>query len=305
MGSAQIHGQGEKIMLRTRFTSVGVLAAGLLGLGCLVASQPATAASRAPAASPLIGGYKVVTVTQTANAGAVSTATAACPSPKDVVGGGASGSANIGHLENIQSSYPSGTAAWTATVTNTDSVNGTFTVYAICATVHGAYGTVFGQAVESPSGSQTGAVADCPTTTSALSGGGYNTLSVLGVDLNLEEPLAASPSPIDGFGSDTNNTSSSDDNATQAVAVCMTTPQGYEVVTGSNVTVPAQSQGSTSVSCPSGTVVTGGGVFDQESSDTVDLNASFPAGETAWDIFENNPSSFSDPLTGYAICAKP
>jgi hypothetical protein len=85
----------------------------------------------------------------------------------------------------------------------------------------------------------------------------------------------------------------------------MTTPQGYEVVTGSNVTVPAQSQGSTSVSCPSGTVVTGGGVFDQESSDTVDLNASFPAGETAWDIFENNPSSFSDPLTGYAICAKP
>jgi hypothetical protein len=295
----------NKIMLRTRLTSVGVLAVGLavglLGFGCLVPSQPAAAASRGPAAGPpLIGGYKVVKIERTARAGAVSTATANCPGSKHVVGGGASGSASVGSFENINASYPSSTTAWTAAVTNTDSAHGIYYVYAICATVQGDYGAVFSQAYDNPAGSQVGAGAACPTKTSALGGGGYNTSNQLLVDLNTDGPETSGV----GFASYTNNASNAD-NTTQAVAVCMTTPQGYDVVTGTGVTIPPGGQGEATSSCPSGTVVTGGGAFDSSTPTTVDLNASYPLDKTIWDAYENNDSSSSATMTAYAICATP
>jgi hypothetical protein len=63
-------------------------------------------------------------------------------------------------------------------------------------------------------------------------------------------------------------------------------------------------QKTTTVPCPSGTVVVGGGVSAASSSTQVNINSSYPLSEDSWRADVNNGSNSVTSFTVYAICVQ-
>jgi hypothetical protein len=82
---------------------------------------------------------------------------------------------------------------------------------------------------------------------------------------------------------------------------------GYERITGSPTSVPANGTGTATASCSSGKKVVGGGFtatgFDKD-ADIMDVTGNHPSSDTQWtaSIALSSGSSNSATLTAYVIC---
>jgi hypothetical protein len=79
--------------------------------------------------------------------------------------------------------------------------------------------------------------------------------------------------------------------------------QSYSVQSADS-TVASGTQWGVTVTCPTGTVVVGGGVYMNGSDLSDNINTSSPVGTNAWQGFVNNSSGVSSNFTVYAVCAK-
>jgi hypothetical protein len=247
-------------------------------------------------ASPLVvNGYKVVSsalLTDTANT--QTAGSAVCPGTSHLIGGGAVIS-GTSLTENLNGSLPlTDGKTWRAYVNNAGSTNGTFRVYAICARKVTKYANVLSSGTANPAGTQASATVNCPTATVPLGGGGDSGSSSTAANMNTSVPLTR------GWRVDMNNASSTDTTAYAAV-ICAKKPTSYQQVVGTSVTVNPGVQASSSATCPSGTVVFGGGAFNSSGSTAADLNSSLPSGN-GWTAYENNNSSSANSFTAYAVC---
>ena len=86
-------------------------------------------------------------------------------------------------------------------------------------------------------------------------------------------------------------------------ALAVTTPKGYVVVKSGSLTAPASVQTHGSVTCPTGKVPLGGGVFFSSGSVVADINSSYPTA-TGWAADVNNGSTGSSSFIVYATCSK-
>jgi hypothetical protein len=129
-----VHAVSRITLSSRRGKTIAVLGAGLAALA--VAGTGVAAAGPAKPAAPTagtqdLGGYvRVVGTTVTLAPGGYSSATASCPAGYKVFGGGESNSAP-GTLVPTDS-WPSSTTTWLVYVKSTDTVNRTYTPYAIC-----------------------------------------------------------------------------------------------------------------------------------------------------------------------------
>jgi hypothetical protein len=94
--------------------------------------------------------------------------------------------------------------------------------------------------------------------------------------------------------------------AVHVVGVIQAFGQGTNAkVFSAAVTVPAGSQTYGSVSCPTGTVVYGGGALTPSDDPAVNINSSWPIPSGAgWQVYLNNGSASATTLTVSAECAK-
>jgi hypothetical protein len=81
-------------------------------------------------------------------------------------------------------------------------------------------------------------------------------------------------------------------------------PPGYTVVNSGAVDNPAGRQTRGTATCPTGTVVLGGGVYSSSGDTSINLNSSFPTGSTGWSADMNNASSEDASAVVYAVCAQ-
>jgi hypothetical protein len=105
-----------------------------------------------------------------------------------------------------------------------------------------------------------------------------------------------------GWQANMNNGSTSSESF-KVYAVCARYPAtfGYQVSVGaSNENGPGRQTGA-SVRCPSG-VPLGGGIAASNSATSVNINTTYPSGES-WASWENNQSISPDLITPYVICA--
>ena len=78
---------------------------------------------------------------------------------------------------------------------------------------------------------------------------------------------------------------------------------GYTRVNSAVISNPPGAQSAGTVSCPSGTVVLGGGAFTSSSTPgQQEINTSYPSSITTWQVFVDNTSAASLNFTVYAIC---
>ena len=88
-----------------------------------------------------------------------------------------------------------------------------------------------------------------------------------------------------------------------APAVALAKPKGYVVVHSGALSSPANVQAHGSVTCPSGKVPLGGGVFFSSSSVSANINSSYPSG-SGWAADVNNGTTAASSFTVYAVCGK-
>jgi len=192
--------------------------------------------------------------------------TSGCPSGKVVLGGGAQvtgqGSADFRTL--IQETGP-GTinggaqSLWLASVANADAVPHTIGISAVCAPRPAGYRVVRSDRTVAARAFLRTSVA-CPAGTVVL-GGGSSVVGEGSADFKISTQESA-PGTIGGGTQSVWLTAlRNNDVKTHTVglfALCVTKPAGYQVVT-KNTTVAANGFLRTTVSCPGGKVVAGGG----------------------------------------------
>jgi hypothetical protein len=117
-------------------------------------------------------------------------ATVACPHGSAPLGGG--GIASSGDTAvNLNSSFPL-KKGWRADANNGSAGGDTIAAYVVCGTKPKLYTQVVGTSVNNAAGSQTNAVASCPTGTSVMSGGVLSGSGSTLVNLNTSIPSGAS-----------------------------------------------------------------------------------------------------------------
>jgi hypothetical protein len=275
-----------------------VLAAVTIGAGGMPAAGAATAlAATTPTAPP---SYQVVIGAATPvppgmfDAGAQTV----CPAGTVAWGGGTSfvgGLASPG--ESINTSAPGG-AGWEGRYNNTNSTrtNDQFRVDAICARKPAGYTVKFATA-DNPPGTQSAAVAACPTTARLLSGGTLSTADTTDVQL-----LSAWPLDRHRFKSVMWNGSATDQRLT-TFAICANRPPGYAITStahsdpGGPITDFFQAQ------CPAGTSVVGGGIHVTGPRPSVTVGGSLEEDAYVWDGEPVNSGPAPATVTTYAICA--
>jgi hypothetical protein len=151
-------------------------------------------------------------------------------------------------------------------------------------------------------GFQTGARLSCPKSkgvqTVPLDGGALVVSSSLFANLNSSWPDADGKS----WDVDVNNTSGAD--TTFTISVVCAKPFTNDVqLLSSPVANPANTQSRYSVTCPTGSLILGGGGFSSTSSTLVNLNGVWPSSTWTWEVDINNASSVSATVTVYEICA--
>jgi hypothetical protein len=271
------------------------------GSGGASAAARSSAAGAAEAATAVPGGYKIVSAKFTAPAGMQVGGSVTCPATSSGVtrypqsGGVFTKNGNL-HL-NLNNSFPSGTG-WYAYVNNGTGTNQTFKVYAICAKPKTGYVVVNPGFVGVSPNSQGSFTQPCPQGTKILGGGAYSTVPDLGQNMSSSFPSG------NGWRVDFNDNSASA-TSFEPFAVCSKygAKTGYTVISGSPVPNPTGQSTPSTVPCPSGLSVLGGGVATSSGQDTVNINSTFPQNSTTWGNVENNASNSDDSVTPYAICA--
>ena len=90
----------------------------------------------------------------------------------------------------------------------------------------------------------------------------------------------------------------------EADAICASQPAGWVQRASSYVTNGANTETSTSVNCPSGTEVLGGGAFNSSSSPLVMIGLTDSLSSLkGWNTAENNNSTSSESVDAWGICA--
>jgi hypothetical protein len=254
--------------------------------------------------------YSVQSATFTSPSGSQVGGSVFCPTGTHVMGGGVfiSGS---DLSDNVNTSEPNGTTAWTGFVNNSSGFSTSFTVSAECAKAPKGYHIVASTATDNPAGSQTtNILAECPVGDRVLGGGGRLSSFDPNVAINSSLPEKIKVGTVQRYfwRVDANNASASDDTAT-AFAVCGKKISGYHLVTGTSVTNAAFTETPAGVGCPVvnslQTLAMGGGVFSSSGSTLTSINSTAPSSSsgTGWQDFENNGSSSSSSITPYVVCA--
>jgi hypothetical protein len=278
-----------------------------LAMGLVIASLGEASAKQPPSAkhfgsvsvqpSAKVKGYTIVNSgSLNAPAGGQTHGTVACPTGTKPLGGGV-GVASSDLAVNINSTYPNGTAGWAVDVNNGSSSATGFAVYAVCAKKPAGYSVVTAQ-VTNPAASQTTATATCPSGAKVLGGGGYS--SSLSISVNLNTTIPGSPT---SWRADQNN-ATGNTVTVKAYAICGKNVTGWKLVTGASTTNPASSETLSTVGCPGGRSVLGGGAYSDSSNTAINVNTTYPQSSTTWASYENNASSSVATTKSVAICAK-
>jgi hypothetical protein len=150
-----------------------------------------------------------------------------------------------------------------------------------------------------PAGRQTSGQVTCPVKNGAhtvpFSGGALIQTDNVVVNINSSYPTS------DGWAAAVNNPTTA--SQFTVYAVCAKQPAGYEL-RSKTIPNPADTQTSTSVVCPKGRFLLGGGSLSSSSVLLTNLNSSSPGSSNAWFVTMNNPTTPSASVTAFAICAK-
>jgi hypothetical protein len=223
----------------------------------------------------------------------------ACPAPTVVLGGGVQISSSS-LWSNVGSSYPWVDRAgmgigWRVNVNNASGSDTTFNVTAVCAYKPRGY-KVRVAAANAPDGTQTPLAVACPPGKVALGGGGWASSVSTAVNLNTSLPTST------GWGIDVNNNNSGANTVIEVIAVCANPPVGYVRIAGPITPNPASSQDVADAACPFPKVPTGGGVYSDSSSLSVNIHSTFPI-SGGWRSYENNASHGDATLDTWVVCA--
>ena len=160
-----------------------------------------------------------------------------------------------------------------------------------------SYRQVFSEDTGDNPYTKTEANAQCPAGTKAVGGGAVFD------NENIFENMQSSE-PVDGgvfWQAIVTNVSNRADSF-RAFAVCVAKVSNYKIVVGTSVDNPAGAQTGASVSCPSGTVLFGGGASSSGTRD-VNLNVSAPNG-AKWTVFMNNASTADASVRAVVVCGR-
>jgi len=261
---------------------------------CLATLGVTVADASAPLAKPKPpAGYRVVISPQLPSPnGSESRGIVSCPTGTVPLGGGAiAQSPSI--RANVSSSFPSG-RTWVGDVKNGSGTATTFQVEVICAKRPKGYRQVESRIVSNPAGTQSKAVATCPSGTMPLGGGGFT--SSEGTDANMN-----GTAPKGRTWVVRENNEGTTDATIGAVAVCGKL-HGYRVVKGKPFSVIHGLEAGSFASCPAPTVPISGGVFSGSKSVFVNFAGSFPTGHE-WDAFVNNSTEGDISSSAVVVCA--
>jgi hypothetical protein len=199
--------------------------------------------------------------------------------------------------ESVNTSAPAG-GGWEGRYNNTNSIltNDHFQVDAICARKPAGY-TVKFTTVVNPPGTQSAAVAVCPTATRLLSGGTLSTADTTDVQL-----LSAWPLDRHRFKSVMFNGSAADQRLT-TFAICASKPAGYTITSQTGTDTGGPVTDIADAFCPAGTSIVGGGMHVTGPRPAVTVGASFDDETTVWLTEAVNVSPAAATVTSYAICA--
>jgi len=279
---------------------------GALKAGVARARPASVVFGKAPSlkASPMLRGYVVVNSGSLSNPNNTqSFGDVQCPGTTVAFGGGVfADSTSV--FQDVNSSFPevSGSVAtgWGGYVDNFSGADSTFSVWAVCAKKPPNYAIV---SVDNnnAAGTQVQTSVQCPIgSTSArmkpFGGGAIGASLGLLQNINSDLPIKRTKT----WRVDMNNASGSDENVT-TYAVCGLRG-GWEVDAGAPVANPANSQSFADVACSSGKTSTGGGVYSDSGSTSVNLNATWPESSSSWGSYENNASGSDASITPYAVC---
>lgn len=293
--------------MRLRSIMVGVmgllLLVGTTACGIDGGDGPAATATVAPTATlPPFTKVVQASVTKVGDGTGIS-ATAICPSNSTLLSGGYRITGMDAPVASVQSSYPDTPSSWTVAMQAIgngglpDTVPFTLTVTANCLQTNLGITTAtpFTVPVLPPDGNNHFATQTCPTGT-VLTGGGYK--DSVGIAMSKSNGNAWALSVLSQLGGTSK---------VAVYAVCATGAihAGTQNLTTVNVSKDAPS--STSVTCPSGQILTGGGydltgipVTNTENEATGDLSA-WQATYGIAEILGPGPPSF--PAKTYAVCA--
>jgi hypothetical protein len=198
----------------------------------------------------------------------------------------------------IGSSFWNGQApgAWVGTV-GTSSTNVNFLLVALCANKPSGYKLVT-KTIDDPAGAMTSGTVTCPTGSVLLSGG----LATSADTANVYQ-LTAAPTSNRAFHGVQINQNSLDE-PFHLYALCASKPPAYTRV-ARTVSIPVGMDFPVDATCPSGTVVIGGGYSESPLSAKVDVFAEsrLPTYPRIWEAIAYNETPSAVTLTGVAICA--
>jgi hypothetical protein len=251
------------------------------------------------AAGAGLTGYGIIEADASVPAGSQGLATAQCPSGDVVVGGG--GYQNLQTTtQSLNSSWPNSDSSWSVYFNNAGSTadTGVAIAYCVAASSVSDYSQAIGTAVTVPTSSQVQSVVTCPGGTVSLGGGFYN-------DATTDTYGAAASAPYGTSGWRTYLVAGPNGSTTgEADAICASQPAGWVQRASSYVTNGANTETSTSVNCPSGTEVLGGGAFNSSSSPLVMIGLTDSLSSLkGWNTAENNNSTSSESVDAWGICA--
>ena len=278
----------------SRSMSLGsLIVMGVIG-ATLVAPRMASAK---PLGAPKLSGYPLVEADGTVPADGQAHITASCPQGDDVLGGGGYQSTQ-NPQENINSSYPISDTAWSVYFNNalSESVTGVTIAYCASGSSLKKYSVATGSSASIPASSDVQVTAMCPAKTVSLGGGWFNNSDEVTAGATMSAPLgtngwrafvAAGPSTTLG----------------RALAVCAKEPAGWAQVSSSYSSVPAGSQATVGIACPSGSKVVGGGSFDSSDDSLVliGLTDSFSS-KKGWQSAVNNNTGSAVSADAWGVC---
>jgi hypothetical protein len=270
-----------------------VIALGLAASCGAMLTPPAGAATTHHAAPRPPRGFTIVNSSDfVAPAGEQTRGFVACPSGLVPLSGSAA-IFSVSVLTTVDGSFPVGND-WVVDVNNASASDVTFETVVACAHQPRNYAVVTGPTMQSQSGTQIRAAAECPHGSKPLGGGVASGSFSVFVNIN-------STFPSGHLWVTHVNNASADEADVEAVAVCGMVP-GYSVAIGSAVINHAQTHTLSFATCPAQTVAIGGGAGSNSPSVGVNIGGMGLAG-SEFDSFMNNASGVDFLSSTFAICA--
>jgi hypothetical protein len=295
-GPAQVRVRAGTIVRDNSALKPGLLAQP--ALGAVFGKQP-------PAVPPALNGYTVVTsgVLDSPD-GRQAEGIVFCPTGTVAFDGGVLGG-SLAPGQSINGSVPvvegSVATGWQAFIDNTTGSDSTFQVYAVCAKQPKQYAIV-GQIFVNAADAQNTELVPCPLGSNGkpmkvLGGGGVGGAGTPGQDINTSMPIGGQTL---SWRIDINNTFGFD-NLASVYAVCGAA-KSWKVVSGAAVDNPAGAQTQADAACPSGLTAVSGGGYSSSRGMLVNLNTTYPATGSDWQVAENNASIADATLTPWVVC---